>query len=230
MVGQTGALVNDNSGDPVWFRPLPSTNLQNADFKVQTYYDGRGGRGQPVLTWWQGTLALPPAYTNLPAGAPEPGGCYYIYDSHYRLLKTVFAHHGHYPDEHEFTLTRRGTALFIASRPVPRDLTPYGGPKYGAIENSEIHEVDLATGRLLYSWNALATGAPARCRRRCRGRRASGDRLSATGSTPLAATDPPASRPRAGPGRPAALRGHSPWSAGRRRRADRHTTGRPESR
>src|SRR5690242_14040197 len=88
MVGQTGALVNDNSGDPVWFRPLPSTNLQNADFKVQTYYDGRGGRGQPVLTWWQGTLALPPAYTNLPAGAPEPGGCYYVYDSHYRLLKT----------------------------------------------------------------------------------------------------------------------------------------------
>ncbi|MFE4819896.1 arylsulfotransferase family protein [Streptomyces sp. NPDC056704] len=57
MVGQTGALANDDSGDPVWFRPLPSTNLQNADFRV-------------------------------------------------------FAHHGYYPDEHEFTLTRRGTALF----------------------------------------------------------------------------------------------------------------------
>ncbi|MET9885463.1 arylsulfotransferase family protein [Streptomyces sp. NPDC006430] len=155
MVGQTGALINDNSGDPVWFRPLPSTNLQNADFKVQTYYDGRSDRGQPVLTWWQGTLALPPAYTNLPAGAPEQGGCYYIYDRHYRLLKTVFAHHGYYPDEHEFTLTRRGTALFIASKPVPMDLTPYGGPKNGAIENSEIQEVDLATGRLLFSWNAL---------------------------------------------------------------------------
>ncbi|GDY80241.1 hypothetical protein SAV31267_097260 [Streptomyces avermitilis] len=155
MVGQTGALINDNSGDPVWFRPLPSTNLQNADFKVQTYYDGRRDRGQPVLTWWQGTLALPPAYTNLPAGAPEQGGCYYIYDRHYRLLKTVFAHHGCYPDEHEFTLTRRGTALFIASKPVPMDLTPYGGPKNGAIENSEIQEVDLATGRLLFSWNAL---------------------------------------------------------------------------
>jgi hypothetical protein len=100
MVGQTGALANDGSGDPVWFRPLPSTNLQNADFRV-------------------------------------------------------FAHHGYYPDEHEFTLTRRGTALFIASKPVPMDLTPYGGPKNGAIENIEIQEVDLATGRLLYSWNAL---------------------------------------------------------------------------
>ncbi|WP_239072335.1 arylsulfotransferase family protein [Streptomyces bauhiniae] len=91
----------------------------------------------------------------MPAGAPEPGGCYYIYDTHYRLLRTVFAHHGYYPDEHEFTLTRRGTALFIASKPVPMDLTPYGGPKNGSIENSEIQEVDLATGRLVFSWNAL---------------------------------------------------------------------------
>ncbi|MFF0157334.1 arylsulfotransferase family protein [Streptomyces sp. NPDC005263] len=155
MVGQTGALVNDNSGDPVWFRPLSSTNLQNADFKVQTYYDGHRDRGQPVLTWWQGSLALPPAYTNLPAGAPEPGGCYYLYDARYRLLKTVFAHHGYYPDEHEFTLTRRGTALFLASKPVRLDLRPYGGPRNGAILNSEVQEVDLATGRLLNSWNAL---------------------------------------------------------------------------
>ncbi|MFD4542052.1 arylsulfotransferase family protein [Streptomyces bauhiniae] len=70
-------------------------------------------------------------------------------------LRTVFAHHGYYPDEHEFTLTRRGTALFIASKPVPMDLTPYGGPKNGSIENSEIQDVDLATGRLVFSWNAL---------------------------------------------------------------------------
>ncbi|MCW7944856.1 hypothetical protein AAW14_23010 [Streptomyces hygroscopicus] len=155
MIGQTGALINDNSGDPVWFRPLPSVNLQNADVRVQTYYNARTRRSQPVLTWWQGSLALPPWYTNLPAGAPEPGGCYYIYDTHYRLLRTVFAHHGYFPDEHEFTLTRRGTALFIASRPVPMDLTRYGGPANGAILNSEIQEVDLAGGRLLYSWNAL---------------------------------------------------------------------------
>ncbi|MEU6221774.1 arylsulfotransferase family protein [Streptomyces sp. NPDC047022] len=155
MVGQTGALINDDSGDPVWFRPLPSVTLQNADLRVQTYRGPRGRREQPVLTWWQGSIALPPYYTNLPAGAPEPGGCYYIVDSHYRLLRTVFARHGYYPDEHEFTLTRRGTALFIASRPVPMDLTPYGGPADGAILNSEVQEVDLATGKLVYSWNAL---------------------------------------------------------------------------
>lgn len=53
MVGQTGSLIVDNSGDPIWFRPLSSTRLQNADLKVQTYHDSRTGTAQPVLTWWQ---------------------------------------------------------------------------------------------------------------------------------------------------------------------------------
>ncbi|WP_236060632.1 arylsulfotransferase family protein [Actinacidiphila acididurans] len=161
MTGQTGALIVDDAGDPVWFRPLPSTSLQNADFTVQTYRDPRTGTGQPVLTWWQGSIAIPPQYTNLPGGAPEPGGCYYVYDSHYRLLSTVFARHGFSADEHEFLLTRRGTALFLATRPVPMDLTRYGGPADGAILDSEIQEVDLATGRLVFSWDMLRHVDPA---------------------------------------------------------------------
>ncbi|MDF2257295.1 arylsulfotransferase family protein [Streptantibioticus ferralitis] len=159
--GQTGSLIVDDSGNPVWFRPLSYANLQNADFRVQGYHNPRTGRTQPVLTWWQGSLAIPPWYTNLPGGAPEPGGCYYIYDNHYRLLRTVFARHGFNADEHEFLLTRRGTALFIASKPVPMDLTPYGGPKNGAIEDSEVQEVDLATGRLVFSWDMLQHVNPA---------------------------------------------------------------------
>ncbi|MFG2096279.1 arylsulfotransferase family protein [Streptomyces sp. NPDC048612] len=161
MIGQTGALISDNSGEPVWFRPLPSTSLQNADFKVQTYHHPRKGTAEPVLTWWQGSIAIPPAYTNLPGGAPEPGGCYYVYDSHYRLVRTVFARHGFHPDEHEFLLTRRGTALFIASKPVPMDLRPYGGPEGGAILDSEVQEVDLATGELVFSWDILDHVDPA---------------------------------------------------------------------
>lgn len=161
VVGQTGSLIMDNKGNPVWFRPLSSARLQNADFTVQTYRDPRTGRAQRVLTWWQGTLAIPPDYTNLPAGAPEPGGCYYIYDDHYRLLRTVFARHGFNPDEHEFTLTRHGTALFIASKAVRMDLRPFGGPKKGAIEDSEVQEISLATGRLIFSWDMLAHVNPA---------------------------------------------------------------------
>ncbi|MET8026997.1 arylsulfotransferase family protein [Streptomyces avermitilis] len=155
VVGQTGSLMSDNSGDPVWFRPLPSPDLQNADFKVQTYHNPWTGKAQPVLTWWQGSIAIPPTYTNLPGGAPEPGGCYYIYDNQYRLITTVSAHHGFNADEHEFLLTRRGTALFIATKPVPMDLRPYGGSANGAILDSEIQEVDLKTGKLVFSWDLL---------------------------------------------------------------------------
>lgn len=161
MVGQTGSLITDNSGNPVWFRPLPSTSLQNADFTVQTYRNPRTGFSQPVLTWWQGTIALPPTYTNLPAGAPEPGGCYYIYDTHYHLLRTVHARNGFNADEHEFLLTPQGTALFIASKPVRMDLRPFGGPKNGAIEDSEVQEVSLSTGKLMFSWDMLKHVNPA---------------------------------------------------------------------
>lgn len=76
-------------------------------------------------------------------------------DSHYRLFRTVFARNGFNADEHEFILTRRGTALFIASRTVPMDLRPYGGPEDGAILDSEVQEVDLATGKLVFSWDML---------------------------------------------------------------------------
>ncbi|MFE0513650.1 arylsulfotransferase family protein [Streptomyces sp. NPDC058964] len=155
VVGQTGALISDDSGDPVWFRPLHSPDLQNADFKVQTYHHPGTGTSQPVLTWWQGSIAIPPTYTNLPGGAPEPGGCYYIYDNQYRLITTVSARHGFNADEHEFLLTRRGTALFIATKPVPMDLRPYGGPANGAILDSEIQEVDLKSGKLVFSWDLL---------------------------------------------------------------------------
>ena len=42
----------DESGNPVWFLPASSTNKkQDTDFRVQSYL------GQPVLTWWQGTIA-----------------------------------------------------------------------------------------------------------------------------------------------------------------------------
>ena len=61
--GQNGALVMDNSGNPVWFKPLSSPNLMNTNFKVQSLY------GQSVLTFWQGSLATAPAYTNAPAGS-----------------------------------------------------------------------------------------------------------------------------------------------------------------
>lgn len=147
--GQAGSLVLDNEGNPVWFHPMSSPNLMNTDFRVQTY------RGKPVLTYWQGTLVTPPAYTNAPGGSSEPGSCYYILDNSYSVIKTVKAQRGFISDIHEFLLTPKNTALFLSTKTVPMDLTPYGGPADGYIQDFAIQEIDLRTNKLIFFWDAL---------------------------------------------------------------------------
>ncbi|WP_230971817.1 arylsulfotransferase family protein [Burkholderia vietnamiensis] len=148
MYGQNGALIADNAGNPVWFNALNSVSLMNFDFRVQQYF------GMPVLTFWQGTVATPPAYTNLPSGAAEPGACYYIVNNRYQTIKTVSARNGFVADNHEFLITPNNTGLFLATKVVPMDLTPYGGPKNGAIHDFSIQEVDLTTNELVFFWDA----------------------------------------------------------------------------
>ncbi len=150
MVGQSGSLILDNDGNPIWFRPLSTPNLMNTDFRVQNW------NGKPVLTFWQGTLATPPTYTNAPGGSSEPGSCYHVLDDTYTVIATVSAYNGFTSDIHEFLLTPRGTALFLATQSVPMDLTPYGGPQNGFVQDFSIQEVDLTTNKLLFFWNALA--------------------------------------------------------------------------
>lgn len=149
IYGQPGALMLDSDGDPVWFRPLSSPNLMNTDFRVQTF------NGKPVLTFWQGTLATPPAYTNAPGGSSEPGSCYYILDNTYAVIKTVMAQKDFTSDIHEFLLTPNNTALFLSTKTVPMDLTPYGGPQDGYVQDFAIQEIDLHTNELLFFWDAL---------------------------------------------------------------------------
>lgn len=149
MYGQPGALILDNDGNPVWFRPLSSPNLMNTDFRMQTF------NCKPVLTFWQGTLATPPAYTNAPGGSSEPGSCYYILDNNYSVIKTVSAKKGFTSDIHEFLLTPKNTALFLSTKTVPMDLTPYGGPKHGFVQDFAIQEIDLHTNKLIFFWDAL---------------------------------------------------------------------------
>lgn len=149
MYGQSGALILDNEGNPVWFRPLSSPNLMNTDFRMQKL------NGVSVLTFWQGTLATPPAYTNAPGGSSEPGSCYYILDDTYRVIKNVSAQKGFTSDIHEFLLTPKNTALLLSTKVVPMDLTPYGGPQNGFIQDFAIQEIDLRTNKLLFFWDAL---------------------------------------------------------------------------
>jgi len=147
--GQPGSLIIDSSGNPIWFRPLSSPNLMNTDFRVQTYKCKR------VLTFWQGTLATPPAYTNAPGGSSEPGSCYYILDKSYRVIANVTAQRDYTSDIHEFLITPRNTALILSTKSVPMDLTPFGGPQNGFVQDFAIQEIDIKTKKLIFFWSAL---------------------------------------------------------------------------
>lgn len=156
MAGQTGSLMMDTFGNPVWFRPLNSIYEQNTDFKVQLY------KGKPVLTMWQGTISGTQSATpNLPDGDAEPGAFYIIMNENYKIIKKLKAHNGFTSDLHEFTTTKNDTALFTSLKQVPRNLLRYGGPVNGYIDNYEIQEVDIETNKLLFTWDVLDHVDPA---------------------------------------------------------------------
>ncbi|AWD66549.1 MULTISPECIES: arylsulfotransferase family protein [Priestia] len=156
MIGQTGALIMDQTGNPVWFRPLASRYIQNTDFRVQIYC------GNPVLTMWHGTISgTQTSNPNLPVGEPEPGAYFQIINQHYEVIKKLFAKKGFTSDLHEFTITKRNTALFTAVKQVPADLSKYGGLLNGYFSNYSIQEVDIETGELLFFWDVLKHINPA---------------------------------------------------------------------
>jgi len=148
-IGQQGSLIMNNDGIPIWFRPTGSANLMNTDFRVQQLC------GKPVLTFWQGTLVTPPAYTNAPGGSSQPGSCYYILDDTYQVIATLSARNGFTSDIHEFLLTPRNTAIFLATKTISMDLTSYGGPQNGFVQDFSIQEVDLSTNELIFFWDAI---------------------------------------------------------------------------
>jgi len=149
LVGETGPLIMDASGNPIWFHPVSSNNRpQVIDFRTQTLF------GKPVLIWWQGTIAgtVP---SNLPPGTPLSGD-FVIYNQHYQRIMTVRAPNGVGLDLHELLVTSRGDAYFITAKTVKANLTPYGGPTKGEYVDPEIQEENLRTGKVIFTWNMAA--------------------------------------------------------------------------
>jgi len=146
LVGQPGGLILDSKGDPVWFHPVPA-NEDLVNLEAQKY-DGR-----PALTFWVGKISVPPA-TALPAGTPESGK-FYIYSDRYKPLRTITPADGFTADPHEFTLTAQGTALFTAVRVKQAPVTTVAGTEEVKLVDSEVQEISLKTGRLVFSWDML---------------------------------------------------------------------------
>jgi hypothetical protein len=135
-VGQVGAVIVDNDGQPIWENPLAGKVTTN--FRVQSY------RGSAVLTWWEGLIEY-----------GHGVGEYVIADSSYRTVRRVQAAGGLRGDLHEFVITPRDTALLTSYVIRNADLSSVGGPRKGTIQDAIFQEVDLATGRLLLEWHSL---------------------------------------------------------------------------
>ncbi len=135
--GRDGCLILDNTGQPVWFRPLQREDWDVMDFKLQRY----GGR--PVLAWWEG---------------PHTGygqGEFVIADESYREVTRVRAGNGYEADHHEFQITPQDTALFDIYGQTSADLSDLGGERDATVLDGIVQEVDIETGEVLFEWHGL---------------------------------------------------------------------------
>ncbi len=131
-----GALIVDNSGQPIWFKPEAKLTAMN--LRVQRY------RGKPVLTWYEGDVL------------GGYGGDFVVADQSYREIARVKAGHGEHGDLHEFLLTSRGTALITIYSNIPADLTAVGGSAAGQLTEGVVQELDVPTGKVLFEWRSSA--------------------------------------------------------------------------
>lgn len=133
---QAGAVIADNTGQPIWENPIPHRVTTNV--RVQSY------RGAPVLTWWEGEIELGHGL-----------GEYVIADTSYRTIRRVQAARGLRGDLHEFLITPSETALLTSYAIRRADLRGVGGSARETVQDAIFQEIDLTDGRLLMEWHSL---------------------------------------------------------------------------
>ncbi len=137
--GQYGPMILDEEGRLLWFKPLQPPGARAADLRVQSYL------GKQVLTWWQDPLVT----------AESRRAGIVIADSSYRQIAVVRAGNGYQPDLHEFQITPQGTGLMTVYDGIECNLAAVGGPSRGAVADTLMQEIDLATGLVKYEWHSL---------------------------------------------------------------------------
>ena len=138
MVGQSGPLILNNDLQPVWFEPVPK-DVVASNLTAQTY------KGQPVLTWWQGVVSD----TGATKAARTSSST-----STTRQIATIKGQDGWVMTLHELIISG-DDAWVTANKDIPMNLSKYGGPSDGVLDDSAVQEYDIATGKLLYTWDAL---------------------------------------------------------------------------
>jgi hypothetical protein len=135
--GSAGAMILDTNGELVWWSPVGAGVTSEGipfNLRVQSY------GGQPVLTYWQGTVEAGHGY-----------GHYVLLDDTYKVVRRVYAGNELSGDLHEFLITPYGSAL----------ITCYYRPK---VDSARYHgvaqEIDIATGAVRFQWQTLYQVSP----------------------------------------------------------------------
>jgi Arylsulfotransferase (ASST) len=131
-----GPEILNSQGQVIWFHAVPA-GQEASDFRAQTY------RGQPVLTWWQGTGL-----------GGLANGVDYVYNDHYQQIAEVQAGNGYSADGHEFLITPWNTALILIYTTATANLTSIGGPANQTVIDGIVQEIDVKTGQVLFQWNS----------------------------------------------------------------------------
>jgi hypothetical protein len=137
-VQPSSLVIAKKSGQIVWQHDAAKGDSVG-DFRTQMY------RGHKVLTWWEGS-----------DDGGHGSGADYIANSHYHIIKKIELPAGYDADIHEFRLTSDGHALITSYQTVTHDLSSIGGPTDAQMYNCLAFVVDVATGKVLDKWSALA--------------------------------------------------------------------------
>ncbi|KAJ5184468.1 hypothetical protein N7472_009308 [Penicillium cf. griseofulvum] len=135
-----GPYIYRKDGDLVWAGTGYYAGFV-ANFHPTTY------RGKPVLQAFQGNMNSSPG---------EGFGQHVLLDQSYQHVVTSTAGNHRVSSIHEFNVIRGETALIEVFYTTPANLSAYGGNSSQQwLGNGIFQENDIATGELIFEWNAL---------------------------------------------------------------------------
>uniref|UniRef100_A0A0W0F7T0 ASST-domain-containing protein n=1 Tax=Moniliophthora roreri TaxID=221103 RepID=A0A0W0F7T0_MONRR len=148
-IAQFGAVIYADDGTMIW---NGNEYGEAMAFQVVTYM------GQPHISLWQGNWT----------GEGIGSGFHILLNQHYEVVANyttdLEGELGHtYADFHETGITTNNTGLLAAYETKSRDLSPYNGPSSGWIRNSVIQELNITSGKALFTWSFLDHVDPGDC-------------------------------------------------------------------
>ncbi|KAK1147799.1 hypothetical protein N8T08_000312 [Aspergillus melleus] len=133
-----GMLFSANDLSLVWFQKETSEQKVN-NVGIQKF------QGNDYLVYWLGKQTVGHGNGHWVMLNPS-------YDIVYNITTTGLPVGA---DFHEFRLTDEGTALITVYNPIPYNLRKVGGWKKDTLLDSVFQEVDVITGKALFTWHAI---------------------------------------------------------------------------